>query len=183
MSVAKTGSRSIDDTIETLNNPRWTLPEQDPSKTPVTFDCVTMGVLTTFVASPNDPEPHGVEVWNDAIMGVYGPIGPYQAPQQTVENKMGVQSNEAMDYYQAAISPMPPGEDRRLVMTEIQASFTAQGGYFAQIPQPWNRPIDSYDQELFDKGEQAIQDTIDYLNAITPAGRFKFPPFKKSKEK
>ena len=33
-----------------------------------------------FTAMPSDPEPHGVELFNDAVAGVFGPIGDYVPP-------------------------------------------------------------------------------------------------------
>jgi hypothetical protein len=33
-----------------------------------------------FGATPYDPEPYGVELYNNAIAGLYGPIAPYVPP-------------------------------------------------------------------------------------------------------
>lgn len=41
-----------------------------------------------FGATPNDPMPHGVELYNNAVAGLYGPIAPFvpfeSAPYQPV---------------------------------------------------------------------------------------------------
>ena len=40
-----------------------------------------------FGATPYDPMPYGVELYNNALAGMYGPIAPYvpPPPQPTVE--------------------------------------------------------------------------------------------------
>lgn len=40
-----------------------------------------------FTASPNDCEPHGVELYNRAIAGEFGPIAPYVEPPVTLAQK------------------------------------------------------------------------------------------------
>lgn len=37
-----------------------------------------------FTATPNDPEPYGVTLYNNAVAGQYGPVAPYVPPTQPV---------------------------------------------------------------------------------------------------
>jgi len=178
--VMKPSPQSIDNMIDTLSNPRWAVFDAQPNG-PIKFDCVNLGMPGTFVAHPDDPEPHGRQAWEDAIAGKYGTIGPYVAPPVTVEQKMQTQTAEAQDYFQGVMATSSPGPDRQMIMTEIQAAFTAQGYELSQIPTPWDRPVAPQDQAYFDKGAQAIQDTIDYLNSQPPPSKIRLPPFVKEK--
>ena len=176
-----TSSSSIDDMIESLHAPRWADSAQNPAMSPVKLDCITNGVPGTFNASPNDTEEYGRTVWADCIAGKYGPIGLYVAPIVTVEQTMGTTTQGAMDYFQGVMAPLPPGDERQLFYTEIQAAFTVNGTYMAKIKPPWNRAVTAEDQALFDQGEAAIQETIDYLNNLPPpttGSRKQLPPFK-----
>jgi len=38
-----------------------------------------------FSASPNDVEPYGVELYNNAVAGDYGPVAPYVPPPEPVQ--------------------------------------------------------------------------------------------------
>jgi hypothetical protein len=40
-----------------------------------------------FTASPNDSEPHGVDLYNRAIAGEFGPVAPYVEPPVTQTQK------------------------------------------------------------------------------------------------
>lgn len=64
--------------IESVVNPRYA--RTDGS----VIDCVVkFGHLADpvpFGATPFDPEPYGVQIYNDCIAGKYGPIAPYDPP-------------------------------------------------------------------------------------------------------
>ena len=40
-----------------------------------------------FTASPDDPEPHGVQLFTDLILGKYGPIEDYAPPAKPLPGK------------------------------------------------------------------------------------------------
>jgi hypothetical protein len=169
--------KSTEDMLETLRNPRWALAGPPTDLSPVALDCMQNGIAGVFIASPQDPEEHGVEVWNKCMAGDYGPIGPYVTPPETVHERMTRQTLEMRTYMQEAMIPRPPGPDRQVIHTELLAAGTTQGYHFSQIPQPWNRPVDEGDQSFFDAGLAAYQETIDYLNNAL-AGRSVLPPLR-----
>jgi hypothetical protein len=177
------GNKSTDDMLETLRNPRWNSPEQNPDLTPIALDCVQNGIPGVFVAHPLDPEGYGSEVWHDAKAEKYGPIGPYVAPLETVNEAMGGQINDIQVYFRGLMQPLEPGPDRQMIFSELQAAMSVQSYHFSQIPMPWDRPVEASDQVFFDQGKQAFQETVDYLNAQLK-GRAVIPvPSFKSKEK
>lgn len=51
-----------------------------PAQPPVIFDPMEP---VPFTASPDDPEPHGVELYNRARAGEFGEIAPYVEPPVT----------------------------------------------------------------------------------------------------
>lgn len=171
-------TKSTEDMLETLRNPRWAMAGTPTDQSPVSLDCMQNGISGVFTASPQDPEAHGVEVWNKCMAGDYGPIGPYVAPLETIHEKMTRQTLEFRTYMQNSMTHRSPGPDRQMIHTEMLAAGTIQGYYFSQIPQPWDRPVAEADQTYFDSGVAACQETIDYLNAQLPAGR-NLPPLKK----
>jgi hypothetical protein len=95
---------------------------------------------------------------------------------ETVEQAVSRQTNEVQIYLQEAMVPRPPGPDRQMIHSEIQAATTTQGYHFFQIPQPWNRPVTEADQVNLDAGLAAYAETVEYLNGQIQ-GR-KLPPFK-----
>lgn len=173
---------SSEDLISTLNNPRWAMEGAVTDLSPIALDCMQYGLPGVFIASPQDPEPHGVQIWNDAKAGVYGAIGPYVAPPETVEEAMSRQTYEARDYMGEQLSPREPGPDRQIIYTEMAAAGTTQGYHLYQIPKPWNRPVEASDQQYFDAGMQAYTETIDYLN-VQLSGRIVLPPFRLKERK
>jgi hypothetical protein len=168
---------SSEDLTSTLHNPRWALAGTPTDLSPIALDCMQYGQPGVFVASPQDPEPHGVAIWNDAKAGVYGTIGPYVAPPEMVQDAMSRQTHEVQTYLGDQMMPRSPGPDRQIIYTELQAAATTQGYHLYQIPKPWNRPIAAEDQAFFDAGLAAYQETIDYLNAQM-AGRIVLPALK-----
>jgi hypothetical protein len=173
-------NKSTEDMVETLRNPRWALEGTPTDLSPIALDCAQNGVAGIFIASAQDPEPHGVEVWNDCMAGKYGPIAPYVAPPVTVHEATSRQVIDVQTYMQEAMVPRPPGPDRQVIYTELQAAGTTQGYHFSQIPQPWDRPLTEADQAYLDAGLAAYQETIDYLNSQL-GGRSVLPPLKLSR--
>lgn len=167
--------KAVLDMIDTLNNPRWALPGTPTDLSAVALDCMQYGLPGVFIASPQDPEEYGVEIWNKAIAGEYGQIGPYVAPLETVDEAMTQQTGEMRTYMQEAMVPRAPGPDRQVIYTELMAAGTTQGYHFSQIPPPWNRPVEASDEQYFDAGVQAYVETVDYLNAQL-RGRVVLPP-------
>jgi hypothetical protein len=169
--------KSTEDMLETLRNPRWALAGTPTDLSPIALDCMQYGQAGVFIASPQDPEEHGVEVWTKAMAGEYGPIGPYVAPPETVHERMTRQTLEIRTYMQNEMVPRPPGTDRQIIHTELLAAGTTQGYHFSQIMPPWNRPVEEADQVFFDAGIAAYNETIDYLNGQL-AGRSVLPPLR-----
>jgi len=62
---------------ETLHNPIY----YDENNLTIMLNGKTSdGKIVNFLAVPNDPEPAGIAVYNNAINGKYGRISPYVAP-------------------------------------------------------------------------------------------------------
>lgn len=62
--------------LTSIKNPTWSNEDH------TSIDCM----ITTsqfgerelpFTASPNDPSPHGVKIFNDLVSGAYGEIAPF----------------------------------------------------------------------------------------------------------
>ncbi|MFA7347271.1 MAG: hypothetical protein WCZ86_05885 [Desulfurivibrionaceae bacterium] len=71
--------------IVTFGSPRPTQPHKKKrSRAPVIFDPMEP---VPFTASPNDSEPHGVDLYNRAIAGEFGPVAPYVEPPVTQTQK------------------------------------------------------------------------------------------------
>lgn len=66
----------VRDLIASLRNPRYASTEP-PATAPIAFDGVLKGNVVLFIAHHSDPLDYGVEVWEQAQAGAYGPIGPY----------------------------------------------------------------------------------------------------------
>jgi hypothetical protein len=175
-------SKAVEDMIGSLRNPRWALDGPTTDQSPVALDCVQYGQPGVFIASPQDPEEYGVQVWNDCMAGVYGTINPYVAPPELVQDAMSRQTTEALNYLGDQLAPREPGPDRQVIYTEMAAAGTTHGYHLYQIPKPWNRPMTEADQAYFDAGMEAYTETIDYLNAQL-AGRIVLPPIKFSRKK
>lgn len=64
--------------IESVVNPRYA--RSDGS----VIDCVVkfghLPAPVSFGATPFDPEPYGVQIYNDCIAGKYGTVAPYELP-------------------------------------------------------------------------------------------------------
>jgi len=65
-------------TIEYAKNPVWSNETNDAITLDVKF--VEFNEEMPFNATPFDPMPYGVELYNNAIAGNYGSIAPYVAP-------------------------------------------------------------------------------------------------------
>ena len=80
--------KSINATLVGAKNPRW----GNEDKTQILLDCKfshyeNLGMTENdgyyeFGASPNDTEPHGVEIFNKAKAGDYGTVADYVAPKE-----------------------------------------------------------------------------------------------------
>ena len=64
--------------FESVTDPIWVNLEHTLIKCTVKF--AHLGEPVTFVASPNDVEAHGREIFAGLVAGVYGEIGEYVAP-------------------------------------------------------------------------------------------------------
>ena len=65
-------------TIEYAKNCVWTNEEHTAINMIVKF--VEIPEELPFLATPYDPMPYGVELFNNAVAGDYGPIAPYVPP-------------------------------------------------------------------------------------------------------
>ena len=66
-------------TYTTVSNPRWSNSAQTLIDLDVNFDHLPEDSVP-FMASADDVEPHGVELYNRAIAGDFGPIAAYSPP-------------------------------------------------------------------------------------------------------
>lgn len=70
--------------ITSIANPTW----GNADKTLVLCDITTTQFgdrVLPFCASPDDPEPHGRFIFEQACAGEYGPIAAFTAPDPTVQ--------------------------------------------------------------------------------------------------
>jgi hypothetical protein len=70
---------SVSDPVYTSNTPN--------SGINVTIQLAEFSNPIKFHAMQNDPEPHGVQIYNDLIAGKYGPIAPYVPPAPAANNQ------------------------------------------------------------------------------------------------
>lgn len=78
-------------TIIKLENPIYMAEDLSSIDCTITFD--TFGVPLPFTASLHDPEPHGIQIYEDLVSGKYGPIAPYvPKPPQEQPGTTGTQS-------------------------------------------------------------------------------------------
>lgn len=68
--------------LTSLQNPRWVDVNQTTIDCDITIDQFGDEVLP-FTANPNDPEPHGREIYAKLIAGEYGPIAEYSSSQDS----------------------------------------------------------------------------------------------------
>lgn len=66
-------------TINSVRNPQWADYAQTMIDMEVDFDELDE-VYVPFTATANDPESHGVTLWNNAVNGDYGTISAYTPP-------------------------------------------------------------------------------------------------------
>jgi hypothetical protein len=67
-------------TIEYAKNPVYSCPNGQTIDLKVKF--YEMASEVPFGATPFDPMPHGVELYNNALAGMYGPIAPFVSPDE-----------------------------------------------------------------------------------------------------
>lgn len=84
VALAPTPYTPLDDYLASLHNPVWA----DSGQTSIRLEGVYSGQPTTFLALENDPEPHGQEVYANAIDGAYGPIGAYAPPPPPTKDEL-----------------------------------------------------------------------------------------------
>ena len=72
-------------TIESASNPKYATADGNSIYLDVKF--VEFNEMLPFNATPNDTMPYGVELYNNAKAGDYGPIAPYVAPPQSPQPK------------------------------------------------------------------------------------------------
>lgn len=65
-------------TIEWAKDPVYASQESTTINLMVKF--VEMAEVLPFTAAPHDSMPYGVELYNNAVAGMYGPIAPYTPP-------------------------------------------------------------------------------------------------------
>lgn len=70
-------------TIESAVNPVYANAEGTCISLQVKFE--EFADVMPFGATPYDPMPYGVELYNRAIAGEFGPIAPYVAPPEPVQ--------------------------------------------------------------------------------------------------
>lgn len=63
-----------------LRDPHYSAPDNSTIDAIVTWSRFPNEPMP-FTASPLDPEEHGRKLYKDLVDGVYGPIGPYVAPE------------------------------------------------------------------------------------------------------
>lgn len=73
-------------TINDAKNPKWANIQKTEIDLEVDFDELDE-VYVPFTASQNDPEAHGVELYNNAVSGMYGEIGDFDPPANVVGEK------------------------------------------------------------------------------------------------
>lgn len=84
-------------------NPVYTAP--DESAIDVEYNHPEFGWIP-FTARPDDIEPLGVEIYNAALAGEYGPIAPYDGPseQEILESEMRGQRDSLLSELDAFVS-------------------------------------------------------------------------------
>ena len=68
-------------TIEYAKNPVYS--DADGQTIDLIVKFYEMASEMSFGATPFDPMPYGVELYNNAVAGLYGPIAPYVPPPES----------------------------------------------------------------------------------------------------
>jgi len=63
-----------------VRNPKWVNEEHTALECEVFFDDINFEEWTPFGASPNDPYPHGREIYARIMAGEFGDIAEYVSP-------------------------------------------------------------------------------------------------------
>ena len=71
--------------VTSVRNPVWADPDHVNIECTITVEAYGSELLP-FLAVPNDPEPHGVKIYQDCLAGVYGEIGEYVHRPATSDN-------------------------------------------------------------------------------------------------
>lgn len=66
-----------------VKNPQWQNVENTIINCEVFF--TEFNQFLPFTATPTDPMPYGVEIYNDCVAGLYGEVKPYIVPVPTAE--------------------------------------------------------------------------------------------------
>lgn len=70
-------------TINSVRNPIWADFQKTIINVEVDFDELDEEYVP-FTASPQDREPHGVEIYNNALNGMYGPVQDFVLPENII---------------------------------------------------------------------------------------------------
>lgn len=77
-------------TIEYAKNPVYSCPNNSTIALTVKF--AEIDEELPFGATPYDPMPYGVELYNRAVAGEFGPIAPFVEPEVQQPSTQGVQT-------------------------------------------------------------------------------------------
>ena len=77
-------------TLEYAKNPQYN--SDDGQQIHLTVKFEEIGEELPFNATSFDPMPHGVDLWQRATAGEFGPVAPYVAPEQTQATVEGAQT-------------------------------------------------------------------------------------------
>lgn len=77
-------------TIESATNPVYANAEGTCISLNVKF--AEFDEVLPFGATPNDPMPYGVDLYNRAVLGEFGEIAPYVVPKTTQPTMTGAQT-------------------------------------------------------------------------------------------
>lgn len=118
-------------TINAVRNVKWSDKQHTTIDMEVDFDELDE-VYVPFTASPNDSEPHGVLLYNNAINGEYGEIGDWVPPSDLT------------------------GEDAEVQLRVVRNALLSETDYI-EMPTRWATLSDA-DQTAWTNYRQALRD-------------------------
>jgi len=71
-------------TYTNARNPKWADAAQTMINIEVNFNHISDEEYSPFTANPLDVEPHGIEIYNRAVAGDFGPVADYIPPADIV---------------------------------------------------------------------------------------------------
>lgn len=145
--------------INSARNPKWADYAQTRINIEVDFDHLD-DEYVEFTADPNDAEAHGVDIYNRAVSGEFGPVADFTVPDNVV-------GDEAMRYLRQLRTFMLEDTDYIEMPTKWAALTTEQQASWSQYRNALrDLPANSQNAELH--WNDSYTDLTTWVNVVWP---------------